>query len=150
MNHFDRVQIHTKEGINLRLRRKARERIDEAAEESSENVSRRIESLDREWDIERWLETNASSIALIGTVLGLTVNRKYLAIPCVVMAFLLLHALQGWCPPLPILRRCGVRTRGEIDEEKYALKALRGDFGMGQAENAKNRAEWAWQAATAR
>lgn len=34
---------------------------------------------------------------------------------------LLQHGLQGWCPPLPVLRRLGVRTRGEIDREKYAL-----------------------------
>jgi len=32
------------------------------------------------------------------------------------------HGLQGWCPPLPLLRRLGIRTRGEIDREKYALK----------------------------
>lgn len=29
---------------------------------------------------------------------------------------------------MPVLRRLGVRTREEIDREKYALKALRGDF----------------------
>lgn len=51
-------------------------------------------------------------------------------------------------PPVPVLRRCGVRTRREIDEEKYALKALRGDFGPAHhAEDAKDRAEKAWQAA---
>jgi len=37
------------------------------------------------------------------------------------MTFLLQHGMQGWCPPLPILRRLGVRTRGEIDREKYEL-----------------------------
>jgi hypothetical protein len=29
---------------------------------------------------------------------------------------------------MPVLRRLGVRTRSEIDREKFALKALRGDF----------------------
>ena len=29
---------------------------------------------------------------------------------------------------MPMLRRLGVRTRHEIDAEKYALKILRGDF----------------------
>ena len=42
--------------------------------------------------------------------------------------FLLQHALQGWCPPLPLLRRLGVRTQAEIERERYALKAIRGDF----------------------
>ena len=29
---------------------------------------------------------------------------------------------------MPVFRRLGVRTAGEIDRERYALKALRGDF----------------------
>ena len=36
--------------------------------------------------------------------------------------FLLQHALQGWCPPVPILRRQGFRTRHEIDAERQALR----------------------------
>ena len=38
------------------------------------------------------------------------------------------HALQGWCPTVPEFRRIGVRTAKEINREKYALKAMRGDF----------------------
>jgi hypothetical protein len=38
------------------------------------------------------------------------------------------HAVQGWCPPIPVLRRFGFRTADEINRERYALKALRGDF----------------------
>jgi hypothetical protein len=37
-------------------------------------------------------------------------------------------AVEGWCPPVPILRRLGFRTSYEIEEERQALKALRGDF----------------------
>jgi hypothetical protein len=72
----------------------------------------------------RALEVNASTLASTGLLLGVTVNRKWLVLPGVVLSFLLQHGLQGWCPPLPILRRSGVRTRGEIDREKYELKAL--------------------------
>jgi len=46
----------------------------------------------------------------------------------VVAAFLFQHAVQGWCPPIPVLRRLGVRTSREIELERIALKALRGDF----------------------
>jgi hypothetical protein len=49
-------------------------------------------------------------------------------VPAVVRTFLLQHAREGWCPPLPAFRRLGVRTRQEIDAEKYALEALHGDF----------------------
>jgi len=38
-----------------------------------------------------------------------------------VTGFLGQHALQGWCPPLTVLRKLKIRTRKEIDFEKYAL-----------------------------
>ena len=78
--------------------------------------------------MERLLEANASAAAFTGLVLGITRNRKWLIVPSVVLPFLFQHAIQGWCPPVPIFRRLGVRTRDEINREKYALKALRGDF----------------------
>jgi len=65
-------------------------------------------------DIERCLEAMAPTASLVGLCLGLTVNRKWLALPIGIQAFLLVHALQGWAPPIPILRRLGVRTAAEI------------------------------------
>lgn len=35
------------------------------------------------------------------------------------------HSLQGWCPPLPIIRRMGIRTAEEITKEKDALRKLK-------------------------
>src|SRR5213082_440688 len=100
--------------------------------------------------MERWLEANASALAFTGTVLGLLVNKKFFAIPCVVLPFLFQHAVQGWCPPVPIFRRKGVRSRREIDAEKYALKALRGDFSQVTAKGDRlTAARAAWQGATA-
>ncbi|MBL8213533.1 MAG: hypothetical protein JNK87_22635, partial [Bryobacterales bacterium] len=93
-----------------------------------ETITRHIDQLDREWDIERVLQTNASLLAFSGVLLGATVNRKFLLLPGAVLSFFLQHAVQGWCPPIPIFRRIGIRTRKEINREKYALKALRGDF----------------------
>lgn len=93
-----------------------------------ETIDRRLAELDREWDVERTLEANAATFSLVGVTLAAGVDRRFLVLPGLVATFLLQHALQGWCPPLPILRRWGVRTQGEIEEERYALKALRGDF----------------------
>lgn len=42
--------------------------------------------------------------------------------------FLLQHALQGWCPPIEVFRMLGRRSRNELDAERTALKADRGDF----------------------
>jgi hypothetical protein len=65
---------------------------------------------------------------LAGVVLGATMDRRWFFFPAFVGGFLLQHALQGWCPPMIWFRRMGVRTQTEIDHERYALKALRGDF----------------------
>lgn len=91
-------------------------------------IDTRIDELAREWDVERWLEVNASILALSGLVLGVIRHRAWLGLPVLVSSFLLQHAIRGWCPPVPLLRRLGVRTRQEIDRELYSLKSLRGDF----------------------
>jgi hypothetical protein len=124
----DRVRANTAPKVNERIDDRTVEHLCRYVEESPNAISRRIDELDQEWDIDRWLETNASALALTGLLLGTTVNRKWLWLPGLVTPLLLLHATQGWCPPIPLLRRFGVRTRQEIDKEKYALKILRGDF----------------------
>lgn len=146
----DRVRAHTARYVNDEIDAKMRQRVLRAAGEPATILSRRIEELDEEWDMERWLETNASALAFTGTVLGLLVNKKFFAIPCIVLPFLFQHAVQGWCPPIPILRRRGVRTRREIDKEKYALKALRGDFSTVRSNgDPAASAASAWEAANA-
>ena len=74
------------------------------------------------------IDSNKQTYVLTGVTLGATVDRRWLALPGLVAAFLLQHGLQGWCPPLPAIRALGVRTPGEIEEERHALKAARGDY----------------------
>ncbi len=91
-------------------------------------IDRRLQKLDREWSVERALETTAGAVGLGGIGLALAVERRWLILSGVVAAFLLEHAIQGWCPPLPALRALGYRTEREIETERSALKAARGDF----------------------
>jgi hypothetical protein len=91
-------------------------------------IERRLRELDEEWDIERAIQANAATLALTGTVLSMTHDRRWAFLPLAVTGFLLQHAIQGWCPPVPILRSLGFRTPVEIERERYALKAVRGDF----------------------
>ena len=89
-----------------------------------DEIPARLRELDREWDIERTLETGSSTLTLVGLVLGATVSKKWLLLSLGVQGFFLQHAIQGWCPPLPMLRRVGVRTTEEISEERWALIAI--------------------------
>jgi hypothetical protein len=123
-----RVVAHTPQKYTQRIRRQTEENIAFYQVAGPAAIDRRLEELDHEWDIERLLEANAASLSLVGLALGSFVDRRYYALPAVVAGFLLQHALQGWCPPVPVFRRLGVRTMGEIDEERFALKAIHGDF----------------------
>lgn len=121
----DRVPEHTAAHVNQRIRQQTRQNIDDAALGGLERVERRLRELDEEWDVERALEANAASVVLVGCALGFFADRRFFALPAFVGAFLLQHALQGWCPPLPLMRRLGIRTASEIEEERRALKSMR-------------------------
>ncbi len=124
----ERVAINTADEVNAWIREEAEKRIACLKNAGPEAIERRLKELDEEWDIERRLETNASTAVLIGVALGTFVDKRFFVLPAIVGGFLLQHALQGWCPPVPIFRRWGVRTQSEIEEERYTLKAMRGDF----------------------
>jgi hypothetical protein len=124
----ERVRRSTAVEKNRKIDVQLLDNIRRYSESTPEEISARIRILDKEWDIERMLETNMSIIALTGLALAVFLNPYWLILPTVVLLFFLQHALQGWCPPIPLFRALKVRTRPEIDREKYALKALRGDF----------------------
>lgn len=90
-------------------------------------------------------------MGLIGLGAAMMLDRRLLVLPGMVAAMVLLHGTHGWYPLLPLFRRLGIRTQNEIDRERYALKALRGDFtGMpGGDAPAAERAAAAWAAVCA-
>lgn len=114
------------------------------AGKSPAEISQRIKALDKEWDIERVLDFNMSALALCGITLSLVFSNYSIILPILLLLFFIWHAFQGWCPPIPILRFFKIRTRPEIDREKYALKAMRGDFK--DLSNAVDLATWAFEA----
>jgi hypothetical protein len=123
-----RVPDSTADRVNEAIRLRTRESVERAAAGGVPAIDRRLAELDAEWDTERTLEANAATVAAAGAALALLVDRRFALVPLVVGGFLLQHAVQGWCPPLPVFRRLGFRTQTEIDEERAALKALRGDY----------------------
>lgn len=124
----DRVRRHTPPESLQNVERKIEQNVRFHGSRSESDLAGRISELDNEWSMERTLETNASILALTGVVLGLTMSRKWLLLSAAVSGFLFQHAVMGWCLPVPLFRRFGMRTRGEIDREKFALKVMRGDF----------------------
>jgi hypothetical protein len=117
----DRVRQVTSPAANKKVAEKTQSNVVHYANETESVIQKRIEQLDREWDMERLLALNASVLTLTGVVLGSRVNKRWFWMPGVVASFLGLHAVSGWCPPVPLFRAFGVRTRMEIDKEKYGL-----------------------------
>ncbi len=123
-----RVWLHTNAQINDLIFESIISNIKYYIDKSGDEITQRLLELDEEWDTERVLETSASGLVITGAILALTSKNKLWALlSAVTGGFLLQHALQGWCPPLPFIRRLGVRTQTEIMAEKTLLEVLKED-----------------------
>jgi hypothetical protein len=124
-----RVPFHTCDDDNRIIRQRTIFNLDDYADGNRFHISQRLKELDFEWDTERVLEANAAGAVLLSSVIGYLKSKHccYLMTGTIGL-FLLQHALKGWCPPVPIIRKIGVRTEQEINNEKMVLKILRGDF----------------------
>jgi hypothetical protein len=123
----NRVPQHTASDINRRIQQDIENSIRHFQQHKAE-IPRRLQELDEEWDIERAIQANAAAITFASMVLGTLGRSRWLLLPVAVSGFLFQHAVQGWCPPVPVLRRLGFRTAFEIGQEREALKLLRGDY----------------------
>lgn len=118
---FDKVRTSTAADVNSDIDETTRKNILWYSREDPDVIAARMAELDNEWDIERYLQLNAAFLAMLGGTLGATRNRLWYIVPGLVSFFLGQHAIQGWCPPVELFRRMGIRTRKEIDMEKYSL-----------------------------
>jgi hypothetical protein len=120
-----RVEENTAPEVNDRIRLETEKNIVFYSTLDRAAIDRRLAELDREWNVERILETNAAGVTIASFVLGAVSSRKWFALSAFVGFFLMQHAVQGWCPPMPILRRLGFRTAREIERERHQLLRAR-------------------------
>jgi len=133
----DRIRRHTAREVLRRIDDSTTANLAHWADQPPQEIQQRLQALDREWDTDRVLEVEAASMGLLGLALGAFYRPRFLALPAFVAAAVLTHALTGRYPLMPIFRRLGLRTAKEIARERYALKALRGDFaGMARSSEA--------------
>jgi hypothetical protein len=92
-----------------------------------DRIEERLKDLEAEWDVERTTAVGAGLASLAGLAFGLF-SKKWALLSAGAVALLIAQAADGCCGAMPGLRCLGVRTRREIEQERYALKALRGDF----------------------
>ena len=110
----NRMSRHTATDVNRTIQQSVENSI-RYHQKHKNQIPRRLQELDEEWDVERAIEANAAAVSLVGLTFGLLGKSRWFLLPAVVSGFLLQHAVQGSCPPIPILRRLGFRTSYEID-----------------------------------
>jgi len=123
----DRVRRSTfPKRLNRRIDERAEARIQAASKESDTAIRERMARLDRTWDIDRALMLG---VAVGGNVVLELLRRRrgprwLHRVLRAQLIFLGVYALGGWVPPLLPMRLLGLRTKGEIESEREALKKL--------------------------
>jgi hypothetical protein len=126
----DRVRAHTSRKALARIDQETKLSLDRHARGSLLAMLRRLHDLDREWDLDRWVMVGFAGAAGASAALSLwQASRRgrpgpFTAVLAAQLCFLAFHAVRGWAPPVALLRRLGVRTRQEIEAERYALEQL--------------------------
>ncbi|WP_158245893.1 YgaP family membrane protein [Herbinix hemicellulosilytica] len=123
-----RVFLRTDPLCNMDIRSKTIRNLKIYKNCDIDEITERIRDLNLEWDTERIIEANAAILTVLFSYLGIKTGRSWFNLTAAVGICLLVHSLQGWCPILPFLRKKGIRTENEINNEKIALKILRKDF----------------------
>jgi hypothetical protein len=131
----DRVRKRTAAHVLRRIDDLSIDRLTRLAEAGSPAITYQVERLEREWDTDRSIEAEAAITGLVGLAMSVLVDRRFIAVPAIAGAAVFAHALSGWYPLLPVMRRLGIRSAREIARERYALKALRGDFAGMESES---------------
>lgn len=119
----DRIRLHTTQGINEKIDQQTVCNILNYSALSREDIINRIQELNKEWDIDRAIMANFAVVGSLTLLRGLF-KRRSLGLLGLQLPFLLFYAAKGWCPPLPLFRRLGFRTKSEIEAEKNQLLKL--------------------------
>ena len=131
---IDVIRERTADSANHEIDRTTRGAIAEV-EHSPARIRERLAEIDREWDVDRALMAN---FAIAGAITGGLAMRSlkrtgrlggWGKLFWTQMGFLLHHAVRGWCPPMPVMRRLGFRSPHEICAERCALEHRLRDLG---------------------
>jgi hypothetical protein len=117
----DRVRRRTPAHVNARIDRQTRASVDDSAALGQDAIVARLQEIDREWDVDRALMLNFAILGSLTYELGRHRHWGWMVFFRIQQAFLGVHALVGWCPPLPVFRRLGFRTAKEIAAERALL-----------------------------
>jgi hypothetical protein len=129
----DPTRQRTSAAVSRKIDRETRGTIDEL--KTADAIRARISELEREWSLDRTLMAVFSALGAVSSgqaMLSLARRGKlgfWGALFFTQLGFLGYHAAKGWCPPVSVLRRLGVRTAHEICAERVALEGRLAQLG---------------------
>ena len=103
-------------------------RIRALAEAGPAAIDERLTQLDRAWTAGRAAKAAIGVAVVAGLALGLTVNLWFLLLPIVGGAVLVEYVFSRQSLLGAMFRSMGLPSGADVEQEKLALKALRGDF----------------------
>ncbi len=116
LENSNTIDVYTQENINHYYHNKS-------------HIENRLRQLEAETSIEQIFALYDAASVSAGVLLNIiTRKKKWLLLPLLVTVAQSVQAIKGFRFGTALLRQNGFRTRADIDKEKYALKALRGDF----------------------
>jgi hypothetical protein len=98
------------------------------ADAGLEAIEHRLAELDREWTAGRATQTVIAVLIVAGFGLTALVSPWWLALAAFAGVFLIQYLVTGSSWLAALFHSLGFRTRFEVDQERMALKVLRGDF----------------------
>jgi hypothetical protein len=116
------------DGLTERDRQAIEDRLHRIAFEGRSAIEQRLQDLDREWSAGRVAKVIAAGGILFGLTAAVLVSWWALALPVAFALILLQYLTSRECWLTHGLKRLGLRSGIEIEHERFALKALRGDF----------------------
>ncbi len=123
----ERVEQNTSPAQQHQFEQQLRANISQYMNADKPALDKRLAELDREWNVERMIELEAPVMIGLGALLGMTLNRKWFGLSVFAASMVITHNTQGWYPLLRLFQNVGFRSQKLIEEERSALRVLRGD-----------------------
>ena len=124
----DRIRDHTPTFVNDTIDTLTAASATRALSGGRDAIVARLKELEYEWDADRAVVLNFAIVGGLSSLLG-EKNQGWKMFFRTQQAFLLLHTVVGWCPPLSLFRRLGFRTWQEITSERMLLEQALDEHG---------------------
>jgi len=91
-------------------------------------IADRLDQLEREWSSGRMTKATVGVLIVVGLALTAALSPWWLILPAIGGVFLLQYCFMRTSWLGATFREMGFRAGADIDQEKFALRTLRGDF----------------------